>query len=136
MSATEKFSQRIISLTPSLTEILFALDLSQRVAGVTDSCDYPAEVNDWPHVACWFDPDLDKLLSLKPDMVLGLQTAHSRLKITLESKGIHVILVNPITVDDAITDIACKGPLFSRACMQFLKRFGSKGIALSDITGF
>jgi iron complex transport system substrate-binding protein len=111
MSEREKFSQRIISLTPSLTEILFALDLSHRVAGVTDSCDHPAEVKDWPHVACWFDPDLDKLLSLKPDLVLGLQTAHSRLKSTLKPKGIHVILVNPITVDDAITDMARIGEL-------------------------
>jgi iron complex transport system substrate-binding protein len=111
MSETEKFSQRIISLTPSLTEILFALDLSHRVAGVTDSCDYPTEVKDWPNVACWFDPDLDKLLSLKPDLVLGLQTAHRRLKIILESKGIHVILINPITVDDAITDMTRIGEL-------------------------
>ena len=70
--------RRIISLTPSLTEILFALELKNRVAAVTDSCDYPVEVRDWPHVNCWFDPDLDKLLALKPDLVLGVQTAHRK----------------------------------------------------------
>lgn len=98
--------QRIISLTPSLTEILFALKLSDRVAGVTDSCDYPPEVRDWPNISCWFDPDLKKLLALKPDFVLGLQTAHLDLKPELESKGIPAELVNPTTVAEAIADIA------------------------------
>lgn len=111
MTETGIFAQRIVSLTPALTEILFALDLSHRVAGVTDSCDYPAVVKDWPDVACWFDPDLEKLLALKPDLVLGLQTAHSELKPELASQGIRVILVNPMTVDDALKDIAWLGEL-------------------------
>ncbi len=85
--------QRIISLTPSLTEILFALEFGHRVVGVTDSCDYPAEVRDWPNVACWFDPDLAKLMALKPDLVLGLQTAHHQVKPELESQGIRFILL-------------------------------------------
>jgi iron complex transport system substrate-binding protein len=107
------FPNRIISLTPAITEILFALELDHRVAGVTDSCDYPAKVKDWPHVACWFDPDLEKLFALKPDLVLGLETAHSQLKLKLESEGIRVILFNPITVDEAITDMALIGDLLS-----------------------
>jgi len=111
VSEIEEFPKRIVSLTPSLTEILFALDLSHRVVGVTDSCDYPAEVRDWPHLACWFDPDLEKLVALKPDLVLGLQTAHNQIKLNLKSEGIRVILVNPITVDDAITDIARIGEM-------------------------
>jgi len=111
MSEINTYPKRIISLTPSLTEILFALELSHRVAGVTDSCNYPAGVKDWPHVACWFDPDLEKLFALKPDLVLGLQTAHSHLKIELESEGIRVVLLNPITVDEVINDIAWIGQL-------------------------
>ncbi|UCH23070.1 MAG: ABC transporter substrate-binding protein [Deltaproteobacteria bacterium] len=111
MSETKIYPKRIISLTPSLTEILFALELGHRVVGVTDSCDYPAEVKDWPHVACWFDPDLEKLFSLKPDLVLGLQTAHSLFKLKLESGGLRVILVNPVTVDEAINDINRLGKL-------------------------
>ena len=61
MSETNKYPEKIISLAPALTEILFALGLSQRVVGVTDSCDDPAKVNNWPHGACWFYPDLAKL---------------------------------------------------------------------------
>ena len=105
------FPRRIVSLTPSLTETLFALELGHRVVGVTDSCDYPVEVKDRPHVACWFDPDLAKLVALTPDLVLGLQTAHSQIKPKLESEGIRVFLVNPITVDEAIADISRLGKM-------------------------
>ncbi len=111
MPETSISPKKIISLAPALTEILFALELSNRVAGVTDSCDYPTQVKDWPHVACWFDPDLEKLYALKPDLVLGLETAHCRLKLKLESKGIRVILVNPITVDEVINVMAGIGDL-------------------------
>ena len=92
-------------------EILFALGLGYRVCGVTDSCDYPAEVADRSNVACWFDPDLAKLYALKPDMVLGLLTAHDNLKRKIESQGIPVLLVNPTTVDEAIADIAWIGTM-------------------------
>jgi len=111
MPETSKYPEKIISLAPALTEILFALGLSHRVAGVTDSCDYPAQVKNWPNVACWFDPDLAKLYALKPDFVLGLETAHRPLKRKLESKGMRVYLVNPITVDEAINAMALIGGL-------------------------
>ena len=111
LDITDLTAKRIISLTPSLTETLFALDLSHRLVGVTDSCDYPKEVNNWPHVDCWFDPNRGKMLALEPDLVLGLETAHSRLKSDLESEGIRVFLVNPITVEEAITDVTRIGNL-------------------------
>jgi iron complex transport system substrate-binding protein len=105
MSEKEAPPQRIISLTASLTEILFALESGHRVVGVTDSCDYPVAVKDLPNVACWFDPDIEKLLALKPDLVLGLQTAHQQVKDALESQGIRWLLVNPLSVEGAIADI-------------------------------
>jgi iron complex transport system substrate-binding protein len=111
MPGTGILPKKIISLAPALTETLFALKMSHRVAGITDSCDYPAQVKDWPNVACWFDPDLAKLYALKPDLVLGLETAHGRLKQKLELKGIRVILVNPITVDETLDVVAGIGDL-------------------------
>jgi iron complex transport system substrate-binding protein len=103
--------QRVISLTPSLTEILFALESGDRVVGVTDSCDYPAAVRDLPNVGCWFDPDIAKLLALNPDLVIGLHTAHRQVQPELESQGIRFILVNPLTVEGAIADIARIGEI-------------------------
>lgn len=120
--------QRIISLTASLTEILFALKLGHRVVGVTDSCDYPPEVKDLPNVACWFDPDIEKLLVLKPDLVLGLETAHQHVCPTLESQGIRFILVNPITVEGAIADIARIGEILGahKASERLVSALGAR----------
>ena len=113
MPEKETPPQRIISLTASLTEIVFALKLGHHVVGVTDSCDYPPEVRDLPNVACWFDPDMEKLLALKPDLVLGLETAHQHVKPDLESQGIRFILVNPLTVEGAIADITRIGKILA-----------------------
>ncbi len=118
--------KRIVSLAPAITEILFALDLSERVVGVTDSCDYPDSVHKIPNVSLWFEPDLDKLFALKPDLVLGLESAHQRLKLELKSKDIEVVLVNPTSVDAALALILAFGELLNaseaaRTCVQNLR---------------
>ena len=134
MSEIEKFPKRIVSLTPSLTEILFALKMDQRVVGVTDSCDYPMEVKHIPHVGCWFDPDMETLFALKPDIVLGLQTAHSQIRLQLESVGIRVVLVNPITVNETITDITRLGELLSvrELSLNLATKHRSRLLAVDD----
>jgi len=103
--------KRIVSLAPAITEILFALKLADRLVGVTDSCDFPDAVRDFPNVSLWFEPDYDKLLALEPDLILGLATAHRRLKTDLESQGIQVILVNPTTVAAALEDMLRLGEM-------------------------
>ena len=103
---------RIVSLTPSITELLFALGMDDRVVGVTDSCDYPAAASKKPNVSCWFEPDLEKLMALNPDTVLGSETAHLYLITVLEKKGIRVILVNPETVDQALQTMIDLGDRF------------------------
>ncbi len=118
--------KRIVSLAPAITEILFALGRSDRLVGVTDSCDYPDAVREIPNVSLWFEPDLDKLLALKPDLVLGLETAHQRLKSEFKSDEVQVILVNPITVDAALEVISGLGELLdatevARTCTQNLR---------------
>ncbi|MBW2411842.1 MAG: ABC transporter substrate-binding protein [Deltaproteobacteria bacterium] len=121
MVQTDIIPQKIISLTPSLTEILFGLKCGLRVTVVTDSCDYPPEVKERPNVGCWFDPDLQQLSALEPDLVMGLETAHLQLKPELESKGVPVLLVNPTTVDEAIADMEQIGKILgSHATAQNL----------------
>ncbi len=104
---------RIISLTPSLTEILFALGLGDSVAGVTDACDYPRVARQKPHVHSWFDPDMDRILDLGPDLILGLESAHLHLKRLFEEKrgGVPFVLTQPSSVDQALGDIAFLGNL-------------------------
>ncbi len=61
---------RIVSLTPALTEILFALELGDRVVGVTEYCDRPPEARSRPKVGGYVNPSVEAVLALKPDLVV------------------------------------------------------------------
>jgi iron complex transport system substrate-binding protein len=63
--------QRIISLAPGLTEILFSLGLDRRIVGVTDYCNYPEAALMKPRVG-GMNPNLEKILSLHPDLIVGI----------------------------------------------------------------
>jgi iron complex transport system substrate-binding protein len=103
--------KRIVCLTPSITETLFALGVGELVVGVTDACDYPHEVSSKSHVCSWFDPDMDRLKALNPDLVLGLKTAHERLAPFFTDQQIGCELFNPITIQDVLADILRLGAL-------------------------
>lgn len=62
--------QRIVSLSPSVTETLYALHLGARIVGVTRFCRYPIEARQKPQVGGYLDPDLEALLRLQPDLVV------------------------------------------------------------------
>jgi len=89
------FSGRIVSLAPSVTECLFSLGSGDLVAGVTDHDVFPEEVKELPSVGGYFDPSLEKILSLSPDLVIGISTFHGRLLERLESMGVKTL---PLTV--------------------------------------
>ena len=65
--------QRIISLAPSVTEILFDLGLGPRIAGDTRYCDYPPEALSKPKIGGLLDPDLEKIRALDPDLVIAFR---------------------------------------------------------------
>lgn len=60
----------MVTLTPSLTEIVFALGAGERVSGVSDYCDYPPEAQRRPRVGTFLQPSVEKILALRPDLVL------------------------------------------------------------------
>jgi iron complex transport system substrate-binding protein len=62
--------KRIISLSPATTEILFALGLGNNIAGVTFFCDHPAMAKKLPKIGGMSNPSLEKVVSLKPDIVV------------------------------------------------------------------
>ena len=63
-------AQRILPLTPSLAEILFALGLDERIVGVTDFATYPPAARKKPRVGTFINPSLEKILALEPDLVI------------------------------------------------------------------
>jgi iron complex transport system substrate-binding protein len=62
--------QRIVSLAPSTTEILFALGLGDRIVGVTSFCDHPEEAKRKPKIGGMSNPSLEAVVALKPDIVV------------------------------------------------------------------
>jgi iron complex transport system substrate-binding protein len=65
--------QRIISLAPNITEILFELGLGSRTIGVTRYCDYPPEALEKEKIGGMVDPNLEKIQSLRPDLIIGFR---------------------------------------------------------------
>jgi iron complex transport system substrate-binding protein len=61
---------RIVSLAPNITEILFAMDIGNSVVGVTNFCDYPEEARKKPKIGGMSNPSLEAVVSLKPDIVV------------------------------------------------------------------
>lgn len=62
--------RRIVSLAPSITEILFGLGLGERLVGVTRYCDFPAAALSKPKVGGYYDPSLEAIVALDPDVVI------------------------------------------------------------------
>jgi iron complex transport system substrate-binding protein len=65
-------SCRLISLAPSITEILYFLELGDRVVGVTSFCNYPEGVNKKPRIGTYWEFNLEAILALKPDLVMAM----------------------------------------------------------------
>ena len=92
--------ERIISLAPSNTEILFALGLGDKVVGVTMYCDYPAEAQDKEKVGDYYGPDMEKIIALQPDLILATDFHRFDLIPALELQGFVVFAVAPQTLGD------------------------------------
>jgi iron complex transport system substrate-binding protein len=105
----ENVPQRIVSLTPSNTEILFALNLGDRVVGVTDYCDYPPEAKTKTSIGGFYTPDIEKIISLSPDLVLAEVNHEAEVVPQLEKYGIPVIVLKALTIDEALAGITLVG---------------------------
>ena len=105
--ALDSAPQRIVSLAPNITEILYYLGLGDRVAGVTQYSYYPPEAMKKPKVGSYIRVNAEKIIELKPDLVLGTMDGNSSHTIALlEQAGIPVYVVNPRSVRETITTIA------------------------------
>ncbi|MFO7952510.1 MAG: cobalamin-binding protein [Bacillota bacterium] len=88
----ETTPERIVSLSPSNTEISFALGLEDQVVGVTDFCDYPPEIEEKEAVGGFDSPSIEKIIELEPELVLA-STIHEEEVGRLEDMDIAVLVV-------------------------------------------
>jgi iron complex transport system substrate-binding protein len=103
----DEMPQRIVSHVPAITEILFALSLEERVVGVSDYCDYPEEAKLKPSVGNYYNPSIEGIVALDPDLVLT--DGHSDSIKGLDNLGITSMVIDPKDIDGILIGIELLG---------------------------
>ena len=100
-------ADRVVSLAPNLTEIVFALGDGDRLAGDTDYCDYPPEALRKPHVGGLLNPSLETIAALMPDLVLATKSINRRETVdALDRIGVPVFVTGaPHSVEEMIASV-------------------------------
>ena len=107
-SVPEGEYERIVSLAPSITELLFALGVGDRVVGATRYCNYPPEARDLPRLGGYLDPNYEAMLRLQPDLVVTVEE-HVDAQERLGAFGIATARVNHKTIPGIIASMRSLG---------------------------
>lgn len=94
--------QRIVSLAPSHTEILFALGVGERLVGRTDFCDFPLDVQQISSIGGYSQPSIETIMAVQPDLVLASFGNPLELLDQLRDFGIPVLGYDSQTLDDTL----------------------------------
>jgi iron complex transport system substrate-binding protein len=111
LDSTASWPQRIVSLAPSTTEVLFALGLGRRVVGVTRFCNYPPETASIAKVGGYVDPNYEEIVALEPDLAI-LLPSHRDARLELQKLHIRTL----VTPQDTVADIRESIRLIGAAC--------------------
>lgn len=90
----DKVPERIVSLSPATTEILFALGLGDKIVGITEFDDYPPEVKDIASVGGFNGPNIEAIAVQKPDIVFASSLSGKANMETLQNLGIPVFMLD------------------------------------------
>ncbi len=102
-----KAPERIVSHVPPITETLFALGLGENLVGVSDYCDYPEEAKLKPSVGNYYNPSIENIVALEPDLVLT--DGHSENIKQLDELEITYLVIDPKDIDDIFESIELLG---------------------------
>ena len=110
--SVDRVPGRIVTLAPSLTEIVFFLGLGDRLVGVTEFSSYPPEASEKPKVGSYVNLNVEKIISLSPDLVIGTVDGNQASVVALlERAGVPVYIVNPRDIRQAIDTVVAVGEL-------------------------
>lgn len=110
-----KLPQRIVSLAPSNTEILFALGLGDKIVGVTSYCNYPEEAKTKKRIGGFYPPDIERVAAQKPDLVLATKIHEKVVIPPLERLGLTVLALAPKTLDEVLKNITLIGEVTGKS---------------------
>lgn len=105
---------KIVSLSPGNTEILFALGLDKQIVGVTEFDDYPAKAKTKSKIGGFSTPNVEKIISLKPNLVLATGGIQAPISQRLKKAGIVIFTADAKNLNGVLTDIIKLGKLTGR----------------------
>jgi len=105
---------RVVSLAPSVTEMLYAIGSGEQVVGVTDFCDYPPDARRKPKIG-YSQPNLESIVALTPDLVLApREFLRPDLLAALEQLKIPVYVLEAKTIEDVLGHVQALGRILGR----------------------
>ena len=104
-------AQRVVSLAPANTEVAFAIGAGDKVVAGTTYDDYPEAAKALPKIGDFSNPTIEKIIAMKPDLVLAAGGIQEVLRNKLEKYGITVYMNDPGTYDEVIANIEELGQL-------------------------
>lgn len=94
-------AQRVVSLAPFITELVFAVDAGDRLVAVSEHSDYPKAARRLPRIGNAFNVNLEQLLAVRPDLVISWQSGiDPRVVQRLEAMAVPVFVLEPRSIDD------------------------------------
>ena len=109
----DKSPQRIVSLSPGVTEVLFLLDEERRLVGRTDHCNYPPEAAKIQSVGGFGQPSVERIVALRPDLIISSNYAIHPSFAKLKSLNMNIIDIDTETIDDVFSMILEIGALLN-----------------------
>lgn len=107
--------ERIVSLAPSNTEILYALGVEARVVATTSICDVPPEAERKASVGGWTNPDIEEVKEHEPDLVLASDELQDRAVEECRDAGLEVRQLKPTAFHDVFNSVKTVGELVEKA---------------------
>ncbi|MFC3832220.1 MULTISPECIES: ABC transporter substrate-binding protein [Deinococcus] len=124
--------RRIVSLLPSTSETLCALNLCERLVGVDQYSDYPAQVKNVAKMGDLYTPNIEAIVAAKPDLVLV--SKYGKVSETLTQAGITVFALNPETYDEVFSKLLTLGRVVNReAAAKALVTTMARDIAKTEV---
>lgn len=105
---------RVVALAPSITEIVFALGQEKRLVGIARFSDFPPEASQLPQVGSYIQLDIEKIVSLNPDICIAVKDGNPRaIADRLHALNIPVYAVNPLDLETLMSTIRQLGDLLN-----------------------
>ena len=111
-----KHPLRIVSLAPSVTEVLYLLGAQDRLVGVTTHCDWPEDAKTKPKIGNLLNPNYEVILAAKPDLVIATTAGNDRAAVLkLAGLGLPVFVTAPRSVEKIFETVLDAGRITDRA---------------------